>query len=71
MGKRRKSRELALQYLFQKDINPNPLDVVSLTDSSDVVDEVKEFYKENNKSKGSAGTKRIAQRLRSQRIVYT
>lgn len=46
MGKRRKSRELALQRLFQEDLNPNSADLFSLTEEHEVGDEIKDFYKE-------------------------
>lgn len=46
MGKRRKSRELALQHLFQEEMNPNSIEVVTITESLEVGDEVKGFYRQ-------------------------
>jgi transcription antitermination protein NusB len=46
MGKRRKSRELALQQLFQSDLNPKSLDVMNLSEDTDSNQEVKDFYNE-------------------------
>lgn len=46
MGKRRQSRELALQQLFQSDMNPKSDDVLKLSGDSDPGDEVRDFYKE-------------------------
>ncbi|OGQ33815.1 MAG: transcription antitermination factor NusB [Deltaproteobacteria bacterium RIFCSPHIGHO2_12_FULL_43_9] len=46
MGKRRKSRELALQQLFKEDLNPNSGDVFNLAEEHEISDEVKDFYKE-------------------------
>lgn len=46
MGKRRKSRELALQQLFQEELNPNSGEIFNLTEERELGDEVKDFYKE-------------------------
>lgn len=46
MGKRRKSRELALQQLFQEEMNPNSGEVFKLSEEKEIGDEVKDFYKE-------------------------